>query len=109
MMEYQSDEFCSFDDAYDHWASKYINACTLTGAISGVGNNLFAPDDNITVEQAFKIVTVTKGMASANTVYPDGFISVATANGLTDNLTTYNFSSDLTRIDAASIIAQALK
>ena len=109
MMEYQSDELCSFDDAYDHWASKYINACTLTGAISGVGDNLFAPDENVTIEQAFKIVTVTKGMASANAAYPDGFISAATANGLTDNLTTQNFSSDLTRIDAASIIAQALK
>ena len=109
MMEYSIDSPCTFDDAYSHWASKYINACTITGAISGIGNNLFAPDDNISIEQALKIVTITKKIASPNAVYPDGFISAAIENNLTDNLTSHNYSSDLTRIDAASILAQASK
>lgn len=108
MMGYSTGTPCSFNDAYDHWASKYINACTLTGAISGIGNNLFAPDDNVTIEQAFKIVTVTKEMANAAGEYPGAFISAATEYGLTDNLTTNYYSSDLTRIDAAVILAQAL-
>lgn len=107
MMGYAIDKNCGFDDAYNHWASKYIHACTETGAVSGVGDNLFAPDDNVTVEQAFKIVTVTKQMANAAGEYPTAFVAAAEENGLTNYLTTTKYSTELTRIDAAVILAQA--
>lgn len=109
LMGFSADAQCGFDDAAEHWASRYIKACADVGAINGVGDNLFAPEENVTVEQAFKIVTVSCGMAEPNAEYPKGFILAAAANGLSDNLTTYAFDSDLTRIDAAMIMAQGIR
>ena len=108
MMGYASDEPCKFDDAKNHWAAMYIEACVDAGGINGVGGNSFAPDDNITVEQALKIVTIVRNMAEPTAVYPDGFIQAARKNALINNITTDDMSSDLKRIDAASIMAQAL-
>lgn len=105
MMKYSANDACSFDDAKNHWASKYIKACSDTGAISGVGGNLFAPDDNVTVEQALKIITVVCGMADSSASYPDGFIEAALQNGLTENTVAQSYSADLTRIDAAVIMS----
>lgn len=109
MMEYSTDEACTFSDAKDHWASKSIKACVDAGIINGFEGNKFAPDDNITIEQALKIVTLVAEMAEPNATYPDGFIAAAISNGLTNNLTTRIYDSALKRIDAASIIAQASK
>ena len=47
-------------------------------------------------------------MAEPTAVYPDGFIQAARKNALINNITTDDMSSDLKRIDAASIMAQAL-
>lgn len=99
---------CDFDDARGHWASGYIRACTDVGAINGVGDNMFAPDENITMEQAFKIVTVTRGVAKSNAEYPKGFVLAAAANGLTDNLTTGKYTTELKRVDAAMIMSNAV-
>lgn len=106
-MGYNPSENCTFDDAASHWASKYIKACSDQGAVNGVGGNMFAPDDNVTAQQAFKIVTVIKKMADKDATYPGGFIKSAAENGLSDNLMTSDYSKDLNRIDAAVIISQA--
>ena len=47
-------------------------------------------------------------MALPTAEYPEGFIQAANENNLTDNITTIDMSSDLKRIDAAVIMAQAL-
>ncbi len=86
-MGYDANEKCTFDDARDHWASAYINACVKAGAINGIGNNCFAPDDNITYEQATKIISVVCGVADGDESYPYGFIEKAEASGLLENLT----------------------
>lgn len=108
MMGYNSEASCDFEDAKEHWATNYIKACVDANAINGVGENNFAPEDNVTVEQALKIVTIVKNMALPTAEYPEGFIQAANENNLTDNLTTIDMSSDLKRIDAAVIMAQAL-
>ncbi len=86
-MGYEAEEKCTFSDAYDHWASPYINACVKAGAINGIGNNCFAPDDNITYEQAVKIISVVCGVADGSESYPYGFIEKAEDAGLLENLT----------------------
>ena len=48
-------------------------------------------------------------MAKADAEYPKGFIAAAEANGISNNLTTDLFGSDLKRIDAAMIMAQSVK
>lgn len=108
MMGYSSDKNCDFSDAKDHWASKFINSCVEKGAVSGIGNNKFAPEDSVTGEQAFKIITVIKGLAPNNASYPDGFINSAVKNGLTENLIISNYSDNLSRIDTAVMIFKAL-
>lgn len=107
LMGYSADKACSFDDAWNHWGSRYINACVEAGAINGVGGNNFAPNDNITFEQAVKIVTVVSGTASGNESYPDGFIAAAEANALTDNMTSTQIGTSLSRIDAAMLMYNA--
>ena len=106
LMNYTADENCTFNDAANHWAAKYIKACVDAGAINGIGNNNFAPDSNITIEQALKIITVVCGMASPDAKYPDGFVAAAVSNALTDNITSNVMSSDLKRIDAAMIMSK---
>lgn len=107
LMGYSADMPCTFDDAKEHWGSKFINACVNAGAINGVGGNDFAPNDNITFEQAVKIVTVVSGMANGSESYPDGFIAAASANALTDNMTSTRKGTSLSRIDAAMLMYNA--
>lgn len=99
---------CAFEDARDHWASAAIKACADAGAIAGIGNNLFAPESNITLEQAVKIVTSVTGTAPPNASYPDGYLSAAYDAGIMENLSSYEHSESLSRIDAAMLITQAI-
>ncbi len=45
----------------DHWAKGYINYCYNQKIVSGVGNNKFNPDGNITVAEATKMILVIMG------------------------------------------------
>jgi len=109
LMGYETAEPCSFDDAKDHWGSAYINACVKAGAINGVGNNMFAPDDEITFEQAVKIVSVVSGIANGKEEYPQGFIDKANEKNMLINLTSAQHGEVLTRIDAAVMMYNAVK
>ncbi len=105
-MGYDILDGCSFDDAYDHWASAYIKACVDAGAINGIGNNLFAPDDEITFEQAVKIISIVCGVAEGNESYPYGFINKAEAAGMLENLTDGAdvIEKPLSRVDAVMML-----
>lgn len=109
LMNYNADKMCSFSDAKDHWASKYIMACVEKGAINGVGDNKFAPDDKVTFEQAVKIVTIVSGIANDSDSYPDGFISKGSAGGLFENLTSTVTGKTLSRIDAMVMMSNSAK
>ena len=107
MMGYDATEKCSFDDARDHWASKYINACVKANVIHGVGNNKFAPDSNITLEQAVTILTQAYGYASSDTQYPYGFMASGAENNMLLNLTSDTIGTQLKRIDSAMLMYNA--
>ncbi len=107
-MGYSNSGSCTFDDARDHWATAAIKACTDAGAISGIGENKFAPDENVTLEQAVKIVTSVTNIAPANASYPEGYLSAGYSAGIMENLVSYEHSGDLNRIDAVVLITQAL-
>ena len=80
---YSSNGKCTFGDASGHWASEYIKSCTDAGAVNGIGNNLFAPDNEISTAQAAKILTICSSMVSNNTnslEYPYDYISAGNAN-----------------------------
>ncbi len=53
---------CAFTDvAADYWAKGYINYCYNQKIVSGVGNNKYNPNGNITVAEATKMILVIMG------------------------------------------------
>ena len=49
------------DVAADYWAKGYINYCYNQKIVSGVGNNKYNPNGNITVAEATKMILVIMG------------------------------------------------
>lgn len=49
------------DVSADHWASGYINVASQAGIINGDGNGLFRPGDEVTYEEAVKMVVCACG------------------------------------------------
>lgn len=98
-----------FDDVYKN--SDYYDAIKLVAdkkIMVGLGDNLFDPDGNVTVEQALKVITTMMGYgytAEAKGGYPVGYTAVAAELKLTKNVG--NYSSYATRLDIANIIFNA--
>lgn len=109
MMGYNVSENSTFTDTKNHWSSKYVNACVKADIIHGIGDNKFAPDNYITVEQAVKILTSAYGYANSKTKYPDGFMSAAQKYNLFDNVTSSQLGTNVKRIDVAVMIYNASK
>jgi len=109
MMGYNVGENSTFTDTKYHWSSKYVNACVKADIIHGIGDNKFAPDNYITVEQAVKILTSAYGYANSKTQYPDGFMSAAQKYNLFDNVTSSRLGTDVKRIDVAVMLYNAAK
>lgn len=68
-----------------HWAAGYVNICTNTGIINGYGDGRFGPEDNVTYEQAVKMVVVALGYEPAvgSAGYPVGYLTIAQQRGIT--------------------------
>ena len=86
-MGYDTSEYSTFDDMQNHWASQAVQACVSHNTISGVGDNLFAPDNYITYEQADKIIMLAKAYTREYRIermggYPWGYMKYATWLGL---------------------------
>lgn len=68
------------DVADDHWASGYIKVAAASGIINGMGDGTFAPDADVTYEQAVKMLVCALGydaQAQSRGGYPNGYITVA--------------------------------
>jgi len=105
---YNLTEYATFDDVgSNHWASKYIQAGVSKNAINGVGDNKFAPDDDILIVQAMKILTVLAGCTEGEDMlagYPVAYLTVAGKYGLYNNLVQKDAFFPMTRIDGAILI-----
>ncbi len=80
-----------FDDvADDHWASGYINIAASEGIINGDGNGKFRPEDDVTYEEAIKMIVCTLGYAENISVDPvdwsKAYLDIAKEKGITENL-----------------------
>lgn len=70
-----------------NWAESYISFCYDNGYVNGMDKTSFAPNDNVTCEQAVKIVVCASGVGdeSLTRVGPkwySGYINVAKKNNL---------------------------
>lgn len=72
-----------------NWAEGYISFCYNNGFVNGMSEDSFAPTDNVTCEQAVKMVVCASGVGdeSLSKVGPkwySGYINVAKKNNLLD-------------------------
>jgi len=81
------DAVADFSDVSgDHWAHSFISRAAAFGIINGMGDGTFLPDENITYQQAIKMVVCTLGYkvaAERKGGYPHGYIMTAMDLGLT--------------------------
>ena len=105
-----------FADLAGHWGAGYVNTLAgteINGAaiINGMGDGTFAPDANVTVEQAIKMIVVALGyepMAAERGGFPAGYMVVARSKGLLDDVVIDNQEAPATRGIVAQIVYNAL-
>jgi len=110
-----------FSDVASHWAKSSINDMGSRMVISGVGNNNFEPDRDITRAEfsaiAVRALGFTPGIGDktfsdvANTAWYYGYIQTAAANGIITGCSDGSFAPNdkITREQAMTIIARAMK
>ena len=97
-------KFSDVDD--DFWGREFIELAVEAGAINGFEDNTFRPDENVTYEQAIKIVvSIVKGRNYIN--YPLDYIEAALDMGIADGMTSV-IGEDITREEAVSLIYNAV-
>jgi|LSQX01.3.fsa_nt_gb hypothetical protein len=70
----------------EHWASGYVSLAASMGIIVGHGDGTFGPDDEVTYEQAIKMLVAALGYepaAMANGGYPTGYMVIASQEKIT--------------------------
>ncbi len=75
----------SFGDTAGHWAESYIAFAESLGYVNGNSDGTFAPDKNVTLEQAAKLLVKITGfgiVADNNGGYPLGYVSTAASKGM---------------------------
>lgn len=79
-----------FDDVpVSHWANSAISTCYNLGIVNGYSATTFGPEDEVTYEQAIKMIVAALGfepMASQKGGYPTGYMVVANTYGITEDV-----------------------
>ena len=76
------------DVSASHWASGYINVAQQIGVINGYGDGTFLPENEVTYEQAVKMIVCALGYelaAKSKGGYPTGYLSIASSEGINKN------------------------
>jgi len=98
----------------DHWARTFIMAAYNKQIINGKGNSNFAPSDNVTFEEAAKMLVCIKGWkdtAEQNGGWSGGgYITVADENDFFNitSATNGNYKRNASRADVAQMFYNAL-
>ena len=77
-----------YDVPASHWASGYINVAESLQIVNGYGTGAFGPEDQVTYEQAIKMIVVALGYeldAQAKGGWSTGYLAVAAREGITKN------------------------
>jgi len=94
-----------FDDTRNHWIKKDVSLLTKYDIIEGVGDNLFAPDSELTKEQAVLLVLRALNL-TYNSEKEADFVNVAIENGIIDNAD--GLTEKITREEYSNILANAV-
>lgn len=94
-----------------HWAAGYIQIANQQGIIAGYGDGTFGPDDEVTYEQAVKMIVCSLGynvkFAGVENAYPSGYLSQANTSGITVGATG-KIGEKATRAVVAKLVYNAL-
>lgn len=87
-----------FDDvSNDHWAKDIINLAYDNNIISGYGNGLFKPDNEVSYQEALTILINVLGlkeeMANSSLNWPDNYIEKSNELGLMKNVNMFNLAN----------------
>lgn len=69
-----------------HWASGYVNVAQSLQIVNGYGDGNFGPEDQVTYEQAVKMIVVALGYeldAQSKGGWSTGYLAVASREGIT--------------------------
>lgn len=80
------------------------------GIVNGNGDGTFAPDDNVTYEQAIKMAVILLGyepLALQRGGYPSGYLAAAKQFGITDGIK-FKSTDDALKYDIAVLMQNAL-
>lgn len=106
------------DVADDYWAKDFINAAYKKKYLSGYGNGLFMPNNNVTYQEAVTILVNILGYPTKDTpqskvesfnnlIWPHNYIEAGLELGLFDNISIEDLSWPATRQDVAILILNA--
>lgn len=106
------------DVADDYWAKDFINAAYKKKYLSGYGNGLFMPNNNVTYQEAATILVNILGYPTKDTpqskiesfnnlIWPNNYIEAGVELGLFNNISVENLSWPATRQDVALLILNA--
>lgn len=102
----------SFTDVNDHWAKKNIILASGRGIVNGFEDSTFRPDEQVTYEQAVKMIVCAAGYEPAATAlggWPNGYIAEANTLGITKGAVNANQSGAATRGIVAQLIYNVLE
>ena len=94
-----------------HWAYSYIASASALGLIYGVSDTLFAPEDDVTLEQCVTMLVRARGYGTeAENLggYPQGYLEIGTGLGLLEQVTQQQGDAPLTRGDMAILVCNGL-
>lgn len=99
-----------FEDVpMSYWGANSIWIMKTLGIVSGIGNGMFGPEENVTYIQFLKMVLNAMGceeIANAKGGYPNGYLTVAASKGICVN--DINNDDVLTREKAVEILYNSL-
>ncbi|MBP3448767.1 MAG: S-layer homology domain-containing protein [Clostridia bacterium] len=97
------------DVAADHWASGYIASASQAGIVNGMGDGTFAPEAEVTYEQAVKMLVAALGYemkAQSMGGYPTGYMMIANQESITVGTT--NTAGGASRATVARLTYNAM-
>lgn len=101
-----------FTDINDHWAKNEIGLCASLGIINGMGDGTFAPDAQVTYEQALKMLVCAIGYGPAAESaggYPEGYINKAAELKLMNKVRDLSYKANAPRGVIAQLVYNALR
>jgi len=98
------------DVASNHWAAGYINWAAGLGIVNGMGDGTFAPDANVTYEQAVAMIVRALGfepLAIKRGGFPTGYMVLAANYKITDDVAMSPASAPASRAGVAQLVYNA--